>query len=242
MKPNASSYAAADASPVRRADALRFALEADIVTGVFKPGERLDEQTLADRFGVSRTPLREALGQLAATGLVTLLPRRGAFVASLGFRDVIERFETMAALEAMAGGLAARRIDAAGRRALQAALEECRAEAADGDSDTYYLANERFHHVIYVEARNRFLGDEARRLHMRLKPYRRLQLRAGARVATSLAEHERIVQAIVSGDTPAAERELRAHILVQGDRLSDFIATLEGSGLDTRPMRPVVEP
>lgn len=230
-KRNAAARPSADELPVRRADALRFALEADIVTGVFKPGDRLDEQTLADRFGVSRTPLREALSQLAATGLVTLLPRRGAFVASLGFRDIIERFEAMAALEAMAGGLAARRIDGPGRRALQAALDDCRAEAADGDSDTYYLANERFHHVIYAEAHNDFLGDEARRLHMRLKPYRRLQLRAGARVATSLAEHERIVEAIFAGDTAGAERELRAHILVQGDRLSDFIATLDRSGL-----------
>lgn len=228
---SAANDPASPETGARRADALRFALEADIVTGALKPGERLDEQKLADRFGVSRTPLREALGQLAATGLVTLQPRRGAFVASLSFRDVIERFETMAALEAMAGGLAARRIDGEGRRTLQAALEECRAEAAGGDSDSYYLANERFHHVIYDQSHNGFLREEARRLHMRLKPYRRLQLRAGARVAVSLAEHERIVAAILSGDGPAAERELRAHIMVQGDRLSDFIATLERSGL-----------
>lgn len=216
----------------RRADALRLALEADIVTGAFKPGDRLDEQSLADRFGVSRTPLREALGHLAATGLVTLLPRRGAFVAALGLRDVIERFETMAALEAMAGGLAARRADPDDRRALQAALEDCRAEAARGDSDSYYLANERFHHVLYAAAHNGHLGDEARRLHMRLRPYRRLQLRAGARVSVSLVEHERIVTAVLAGDASTAERELRAHIVVQGDRLSDFIASMHAAGLD----------
>lgn len=218
-------------SRARRADGLRLTLEDDIVTGALKPGDRLDEQSLADRFGVSRTPLREALGQLAATGLVTLLPRRGAFVASLGFLDIVERFETMAALEAMSGGLAARRIDADGRRALQAALEDCRAEAANGDGDAYYSANERFHHVIYAQSHNGYLGDQARRLHMRLKPYRRLQLRAGARVATSLAEHERIVAAIFAGDGPLAEAELRAHIIVQGDRLGDFIATLKGAGV-----------
>ncbi|WP_040577341.1 GntR family transcriptional regulator [Methylopila sp. M107] len=217
------------ATGARRADALRLELESDIVTGAFQPGDRLDEQTLADRFGVSRTPLREALGQLAATGLVTLLPRRGAFVASLSFRDIVERFETMAALEAMAGGLAARRIDGPGRRALEAALEECRQEANDGDSDSYYLANERFHHVIYAQSHNTYLADEARRLHIRLKAYRRLQLRAGARVAASLAEHERIVQAIFAGEVETAERELRAHIVVQGDRLNDFIATLDSA-------------
>lgn len=218
-------------APLRRADALRFALESDIVTGVFKPGDRLDEQSLADRFGVSRTPLREALGQLAATGLVTLQPRRGAFVAELGFRDIIERFETMAALESMAGGLAARRIDADGRRALQASLDDCGREAAHGDSDSYYLANERFHHVIYAQSHNAYLAEEARKLHLRLKPYRRLQLRAGSRVQVSYAEHARIVAAIFAGDVAEAERELRGHIIVQGDRLSDFMATLERSGM-----------
>lgn len=216
----------------RRADALRLELENAIVTGRFRPGDRLDEQSLAAQFGVSRTPLREALGQLAATGLVTLLPRRGAFVATLGFRDIIERFETMAALEAMAGSLAARRIDGPGRRDLKASLKDCREEAGRSDSDRYYLANERFHHVIYAQAHNAFLGDEARRLHQRLKPYRRLQLRAGARVAVSLAEHERIAEAILSGDPATAERELKSHILVQGERLNDFLAAFERAGLD----------
>ncbi len=97
-------------STMRRAEALREQLEQDIVTGHFKPGERLDEQSLATRFGVSRTPIREALMQLASTGMVELQPRRGAFVASLSLREVLERFETMAALEGMCGALAARRI------------------------------------------------------------------------------------------------------------------------------------
>src|SRR4029453_2541526 len=95
---------------MRRAEALRDEIEQDIVTGRLKPGERLDEQSLAARFAVSRTPIREALMQLASTGLVSLQPRRGAFVASLSFKDVIERFEVMAALEGMCGSLAARRI------------------------------------------------------------------------------------------------------------------------------------
>ena len=95
---------------MRRADALRDRLEQDIVTGALRPGERLDEQSLAARFGVSRTPIREALMQLATAGLIELQPRRGAFVASLSLRDVIERFEVMAALEGACAALAARRI------------------------------------------------------------------------------------------------------------------------------------
>lgn len=210
----------------RHADRLRRAMEADIVTGVLKPGERLDEQRLADRFGVSRTPLREALAQLAANGLVRLQPRRGAFVISLTFQEIVERFEMMAALEGMCGALAARRLDTTDREALIASLEECRHEAAEGDSDSYYLANETFHQIIYRSARNAFMADQARQLQTRLQPYRRLQLRAGRRVATSFAEHERIVAAILAGDSETAERELRDHVLIQGDRLRDFFASL----------------
>src|SRR5215213_11508740 len=103
---------------MRRAEALRDQLEQDIVTGHFKPGERLDEQSLASRFGVSRTPIREALMQLASAGMVELQPRRGAFVASLSLREVIERFEVMAALEGACGALAARRIGDEERRQL----------------------------------------------------------------------------------------------------------------------------
>ena len=95
---------------MRRADALRDQLEQDIVTGALRPGERLDEQSLAVRFGVSRTPIREALMQLASGGLIELQSRRGAFVASLSLREVIERFEVMAALEGACGALAARRL------------------------------------------------------------------------------------------------------------------------------------
>src|SRR5688500_16243064 len=96
-----------DKGTMRRADRLRDQLEQEIVTGILRPGERLDEQGLAARFGVSRTPIREALMQLASAGLVELQARRGAFVASMSLKDVLERFEVMATLEGMCGALAA---------------------------------------------------------------------------------------------------------------------------------------
>jgi len=212
---------------VRRADALRDQLEQDIVTGALRPGERLDEQGLAARFGVSRTPIREALLQLATAGLVTLQSRRGAFVASLSLKDIVERFEVMAALEGVCGALAARRITDGERRELLEAHEACAQEAAGGGSDTYYYANERFHHIIYTACHNAFLAEQARQLHDRLKPYRRLQLRARSRVASSLAEHQGIVDAILAGDGDKAERLLKDHILIQGERLADFIASFD---------------
>jgi DNA-binding GntR family transcriptional regulator len=212
---------------MRRAQALRDALEQDIITGKFRPGERLDEESLAARFEVSRTPVREALMQLASTGLVEQRARRGAFVASLSFKDVVERFEVMAALEGMCGALAARRITEPIQRELEKAHEDCVQEASQENADAYYYANERFHHIIYQACQNAFLAEQARQLHARLKPYRRLQLRARSRVANSLTEHQSIVDAIRGGDSDQAERLLREHILIQGERLADFIASFD---------------
>ncbi len=213
---------------MRRADALRDQLEQDIITGVLRPGERLDEQTLAARFGVSRTPIREALMQLTSAGLVELQSRRGAFVATLSLREVIERFEVMAALEATCAALAARRITEDERVALLEAHEACM-QQAPGDVDTYYYLNERFHHIIYDACHNSYLAEQARQLHDRLKPFRRLQLRARSRVANSLTEHQAIVDAILAGDSARAEQLLRDHILIQGERLTDFIATFDAA-------------
>ncbi|KQT61668.1 AsnC family transcriptional regulator [Methylobacterium sp. Leaf456] len=210
---------------MRRAEALRDQLEQDIVTGHFRPGERLDEQSLATRFGVSRTPIREALMQLASTGMVELQPRRGAFVASLSLRAVVERFEAMAALEGMCGALAARRITDAQRSTLVTAHEACEAATRAGCADTYYYANERFHRAIYEACHNQYLAEQAGQLHTLLKPYRRLQLRARHRVGQSLAEHGAIVAAILAGDSGRAEQSLREHILIQGERLNDFISS-----------------
>lgn len=214
---------------MRRADALRDQLEQDIVTGTLRPGERLDEQSLAVRFRVSRTPIREALMQLASAGLVELQPRRGAFVAALSLKGVLERFEVMAALEGACGALAARRINDPERRQLLESHETCIKEASGGDADAYYYANERFHHAIYHACHNAYLADQARSLSDRLKPYRRLQLRARSRIATSLAEHQQIVDAILAGDGSRAEQILKEHILIQGERLTDFIASFDNA-------------
>lgn len=212
---------------MRRAQALKDILEQEIITGKLRPGDRLDEQSLATRFEVSRTPIREALMQLASTGLVDLQARRGAFVALLSFKDVIERFEMMAALEGMCGALAARRITETMQSELEKAHEVCVQEAAKGDADAYYYANERFHHLIYGACQNSFLAEQAAQLHSRLRPYRRLQLRARTRIVKSLSEHQSVIEAIRSGDSERAERLLQSHILIQGERLADFISNFE---------------
>ncbi|HET6468121.1 MAG TPA: GntR family transcriptional regulator [Geminicoccaceae bacterium] len=210
---------------------MRDQLEQEILTGVLRPGERLDEQSLAARFAVSRTPIREALMQLASAGLVTLHARRGAFVASFSLKEIVQRFEVMAALEGMCGALAARRITEPERAALQEAHAACRREAASGGSDAYYYQNERFHHLIYEASHNAFLAEQAKQLHNRLKPYRRLQLRLRSRLASSLGEHQAIVDAILAGEGGRAEALLKEHILIQGERLSDFIASFDAAAV-----------
>ncbi|MGB3273079.1 MAG: GntR family transcriptional regulator [Xanthobacteraceae bacterium] len=205
---------------------LKDEIENDIIEGRLRPRDRLDEMRLAERYGVSRTPIREALRHLAASGLVELRPHRGAVVAEIGPTRLVEMFEVMAELEAMCGRLAARRMTRADHDALRHCHERC-TEAARRDShDDYYYENVRFHATIYEATGNRFLAEHAVSLSRRLQPYRRLQLRVGNRMATSLAEHEQIVAALAAGDAERAAAALRNHVAVQGERFSDLIASL----------------
>ena len=210
----------------RQSERLGELIEERIVTGVYPPGTRLDEQELANTFGVSRTPVREALIQLASIGLIEIRPRRGATVPEIGADRVCEMFEVMAELEAMCGRLAARRITPAEQAALMEAHLACEAARDANAPDEYYQLNEVFHRRIYEASHNGFLVEQATMLHRRLRPYRRLQLRVRNRMATSFNEHQSIVDAIARGDSEQAESRLRAHVTVQGERFADLVATL----------------
>lgn len=214
---------------LRTAQTPREILENEIVLGRLGPGTHLDEVGLANRFDVSRTPVREALIELAAAGLVEIRPRRGAFVTEIGVPRLIEMFEVMAELEGMCGRLAARRLTPDGEANLLRAHEACAAAAASADADDYYRENQHFHDAIYAACRNGFLADQARQLQNRLAVYRRLQLRVRNRIQNSLAEHQAVVDAILAGDGDRAEDLLRAHILIQGERFNDFIASLQSA-------------
>ncbi len=211
---------------MRISDKLREKIEEQIATGEFAPGSSLDEATLVEQYGVSRTPIREALIQLAAEGLIEIRPRRGAVVTSIGPARLIEMFEVMAELEAMCGRLAARRMTDDERQQLNAAHEACEAARANQDSDQYFYCNERFHAAIYAGSHNSFLRDQANQLHRRLRPYRRLQLRVRDRMSVSYKEHSAIVNAITLGNAEAAALALREHVVVQGERFGDLLSSL----------------
>lgn len=209
-----------------RADELREAIEEKIAIGKFGPGYRLDETELAKEFDVSRTPIREALIQLASMGLIVTRPRRGAVVAELSPQKLVEMFEVMSELEALCGRLAARRMTPDEHISLLAAHEACKTARDAQDADTYFYQNEAFHGLIYAGSHNVFLAEQAKGLHRRLRPYRRLQLRVRDRIGTSYDEHEEVVRAIIAGDGERTATRLRDHIMIQGQRFADLISSL----------------
>ncbi|GFE49760.1 GntR family transcriptional regulator [Roseobacter cerasinus] len=211
---------------IRHADRIADALEELVFTGQFNDGDRLDEIRLAKQFGVSRTPIREALQRLVASGIAEQIPRRGVFVRQPGPVELMEMFETMAEIEAVCGRLAARRISDEALRELEEANALCREAVTAHDTDAYYRENERFHHTIYAQSGNSYLAGQALRLHRRLKPFRRLQLRLRGRLAQSMAEHEEIVDALKAGDDQRAASALRDHVGIQGEKFRHLITEL----------------
>ncbi len=212
---------------LKRADQIADTLEQLVFTGEYEDGERLDEIKLAEKFNVSRTPVREALQKLVLSGIAEQVPRRGVFVRQPGPVELLEMFETMAELEASCGRFAAARMSEEGLERLAHANERCKAAVEQDDAAAYYSENEAFHQEIYAGAANSFLQGEALRLQHRLKPYRRVQLRIRGRMAQSLAEHSAIVDALAQGDGEAAAKLLRSHVAVQGEKFQQLMAGLK---------------
>lgn len=213
----------------RRADIIAEQLEERIFDGTYQDGDRLDEVRLAEQFGVSRTPLREALQRLARSGLVELVARRGAFVRQPGPVELMEMFEVMAEFEAVCGRLAAKRISDEALAELHDANDKCQSAVEAQEPDAYYAENERFHRIIYRESGNGFLAKETGNLHRRLQPFRRQQLRLRGRMAQSMGEHRAILDALEKGDSEAAATALRGHVAIQGEKFYSLIATLKSA-------------
>lgn len=209
------------------ADKIRESLEQRIIEREFNVGERLDEVKLATRYGVSRTPVREALRLLAGSGLVELIENRGAYVRYPGIVELVEMFEVMADLEALCGKLAARRISTGELAQLAAAARGCEEALERDDPDDYYHKNEEFHQLIYKAGGNSFLAAETSKLQRRLRPFRRMQLRARGRIRQSMDEHTMILKALADGDPTAAADALRSHVSIQAERFNDLLSTYD---------------
>ena len=213
----------------KRSDLIADALESLILDGTFADGERLDEQQLAQRFDVSRTPLREAFQRLTLSGLVEQIPRRGVVVRQPGPVELLQMFEVMAELEAVCARLAATRISDAALEEMHATNDRCKAAVEARETDVYYRENRRFHAILYHESGNAFLEQECLRLHKRLHPFRRMQLRLRGRLRQSMSEHEAILAALEDGDGTAAAEAVRNHVAVQGEKFHHLIASLKSA-------------
>lgn len=209
----------------------------DIIGGHIAPGAKLDEQMLATRFNVSRTPVREALRQLLATGLVESIPRRGAVVASFGPERLSQLYEALGELESLCAQLAAKRMTAIERKELELALKPLQDAAAQGNRGTYLARSDALHDVIHRGCHNPFLVDLVRGYRMRSLPFRNLQPYSRERVKSSIEERQRIVAAIMAQDAEAAARAMREHVATSLLRALDTFVAREDRKSAARPAR-----
>ena len=186
------------------------------------PGSWVDEQSLADRFGISRTPMREALKVLASEGLVVLKPRRGCYVTELSDKDLDQIFPVMALLEGRAAFEATQNADARDIGTLERIHAELERHAAKGDANRFFETNDAFHTALQDIADNRWLKqliEDARKV---IKLTRRQSLEAEGRIDRSLAEHRQVMKAIKSGDPNHAAQAMHDHLLSGRAALSEL--------------------
>lgn len=207
------------------ADKLATAIADGILDGSLKPGVRLDEAGLAEQHGVSRTPVREALRQLAMSGLIDMRPRKGAIVSKATPDQVESLFVAMAEMEATCARLAAMSMTPIERRRLQARHESMMALARAGDPQAYSDANVAFHSAIYAGSHNAPLAEYALNLRRRVGPFRRAQFQVEGRLLRSNQEHDAVVRAILSGDAAGAHAAMLHHVSLVEDAFETFAAT-----------------
>lgn len=193
-----------------------------IVTGILRPGEKLDEVALAERYGVSRTPVREALGQLGAMGLVDRRPNRGATVTVITAEHLASMFEGMAELEGICAGLSAERMNAAERRGLEGSHQESARLVRLGAGEEYEHFNTEFHSRLYAGAKSPHIHELTTLTRSRLAPFRRAQFRLPGRLTKSWQEHDTIVTAILRGDGAAASLAAKSHVSIVSEASAVF--------------------
>lgn len=186
-----------------------------IYDGLLSPGEAIDEAALCGFFGISRTPLREALKVLDREGLVELVPRRGCVVRSLSLEELGELFPVIAVLEGLCARQAVSRCteeDLAQLEAMHLQIEEL---AAGGDLNAYYEANFRIHELIQTLAGNRWLKRVTTDLRRILRLARHAQLKRPGRLQQSLAEHRDLMDAFRARDPEMADQCMQQHLCSQ---------------------------
>ena len=194
-----------------------------ILKGALKPGEKVAEPELAERFGISRTPIREAFRQLESEGYLTVIPRKGAVVAALSEKDVDEFYAIKSILEGYAAELAATRLSQKEIEKLQAINEKLRNLAAEGDVKNFYRAHNEFHDLFIKAADNQKLAELIQQLGMKFLRLRMASLSAPGRMNISVAEHERLIEAFKMQDGHLAESLVKKTAAIGGRVLLEMM-------------------
>lgn len=200
-------------------------IEADIASGELAPGFAINEKELAQRFGVSRTPIREALLMLAARKLVINQPRVGTLVYKPDPAELIALLEYLGELEGAAARLSAQRMSAAQRNRLRAIHEASIAHAQNQDRPAYELANLELHQLIYAGSGNPVIREEIEETRLKLTNFRRNVFEQPGRLQISCSEHIPLVNAICAGDGEGAAQAMRDHIIGKGRAFADLVLT-----------------
>ena len=211
----------------RTADKLISDIRKEVSSGILKPGDQLEVNALAERFGVSRTPIREAIRTLVESGVLETRPRKGSFVRVLSAKQLLDLFQVAAELEGMACRLAALSLTKENVEAIERGLAKCIQAAEVQNNAEYAMANLDFHTAIHNASGNDWLIEQLRQLQINLNSYRTMPYEIRGRLKKSTDEHKIICDAILSGDGEHACNLMRDHMMLQGKRLPSIISTLE---------------
>ena len=205
------------------AEEIRRVLADRIARGHIAPGVALEESELARQFGVSRTPVREAIRQLEALGFAEARPRRGAIVAAITKKRLDEMFAVMMELECLCAREAALNMTPAERGELATVHENSSEHVRNPDVEQYYRMNDVFHDLIYSGAHNGYLAELTISVRQRVAAFRRVQFSGAGRLAGSFREHGLVVEAIQRGDGEGAAAAMREHILTVRDAYQTLV-------------------
>jgi DNA-binding GntR family transcriptional regulator len=196
-----------------------------IEKGILAKGQKIDEKSLCESMGVSRTPVREALRLLKSEGLIELIPHKGAFVSQPCIEEINDMFEVMSVLEGTCARLAATHLKKKDLQKIEALHEELETHYQNRDYDTYLKKNHVLHVFVQELAGNKVLNDVINGLRQKILLYRQRQLHQPERFDQSIQEHRNLLGAFRRRDPDSAESLMKHHLLMQCKALVGLYAS-----------------
>ena len=199
-------------------------LRETIINGEVMPGQKLTEPELAEKLGISRTPIREAFRQLESEGFLTVMPRRGAVVSRITRKEIDDFYELKSLLEGYAARIAAGKIDEKGIQKLKKINNQLSELAEKNDIEAYFMKNDEFHNVFVSYCGNEKLLELLEHMLQRFMRFRLGALSVPGRLKKSIQQHDEIIGALAKNDGLLAETLVLEHALLSGEQLADQVA------------------